>query len=290
MISIIICSKSPELLKKVSNSIENTIGIEYEIVVISNPDGQFGICEAYNRGAEIAKYSSLCFCHEDVIFHTSNWGQLVVNHLQDEATGIIGVVGCMIKPNAPSAPWIGGFPVNSVYMLQGVLNGEPYLKHVNPDNDLKSEVVVIDGLWMCCRKEVWEKNRFDQTTLKGFHGYDVDFSLQISQNYRNFVIFDILLEHLSNGGNTKTWLDATYKVHEKWNATFKILKHNITEPCERKIIANQWAIFLYTMIHLKYPRFVVIKFWILSGLIKLNIKSGLKIFAKNLFRVELKKI
>ncbi len=50
MISIIICSRDADYLRKVSENVAATIGVPYEIQAIDNSKGAYGICEAYNLG------------------------------------------------------------------------------------------------------------------------------------------------------------------------------------------------------------------------------------------------
>ena len=68
MLSIIICSVLPERLRKISQNIDETIGVEYEIVTIDNREKCWSIARAYNEGARQAKYPNLFFVHEDVMF------------------------------------------------------------------------------------------------------------------------------------------------------------------------------------------------------------------------------
>jgi hypothetical protein len=56
MISIVICSRNSSLLKSVSNSIGNTIGLDYERVIIDNADNRYTILSAYIEGVRRSKY------------------------------------------------------------------------------------------------------------------------------------------------------------------------------------------------------------------------------------------
>jgi hypothetical protein len=70
-----------------------------------------GICEAYNIGGSKAQYPYLIFCHEDIIFLTSNWGILLCqNFEQDLQIGLIGVIGGKYKSVFKSG-W--GIPANN---------------------------------------------------------------------------------------------------------------------------------------------------------------------------------
>ena len=81
MISIVICSISPERLQQVIQNIQDTIGVEYEIIAINNREKCWPIARAYNEGARKARYSNLFFVHEDVKFHSQNWGAVSYTHL-----------------------------------------------------------------------------------------------------------------------------------------------------------------------------------------------------------------
>ena len=48
MLSIIICSVSPERLEQVTRNIHDTIGVDYEIIAIANRDKHWTIAFAYN--------------------------------------------------------------------------------------------------------------------------------------------------------------------------------------------------------------------------------------------------
>ena len=57
MISIILSTYKPHLLKRVLTSIEETIGAEYEIIAIENSN-KYSICEEFNFDkSNILKYS-----------------------------------------------------------------------------------------------------------------------------------------------------------------------------------------------------------------------------------------
>ena len=99
MISIIISSFNKEYFEKLENNINITIGqIDYELIKIDN-QGIMGICEAYNIGGSKAKFPYLIFCHEDIIFHTINWGEYLLKIFNSVIKiGLLGVLGGKYKP------------------------------------------------------------------------------------------------------------------------------------------------------------------------------------------------
>ena len=110
MLSIIICSRDVDALKVVSQNVEITVGVPFEIIGIDNSNGQYSICQAYNTGAAQAKYELLCFMHEDIRFHTMEWGRKIADILQDTAIGVLGVSGGRYQVAAPAAWWGAWIP------------------------------------------------------------------------------------------------------------------------------------------------------------------------------------
>jgi hypothetical protein len=108
MISIVICSRRNTDLQQVTADIETTIGVPYEIIAIDNSQGTYGICAAYNSGVAKSRYPIVCLMHEDIKFDTANWGQIVVDILQDETIGILGVAGGNYLADNPAGWWEGG--------------------------------------------------------------------------------------------------------------------------------------------------------------------------------------
>jgi hypothetical protein len=69
---------------------------------------------------------------------------------------------------------------------------------------------------MVTRKNIWKQCRFDENLLKGFHGYDLDFSFSARKFGKVVVTHEILLEHFSLGSFTIDWLKDSLLINEKW--------------------------------------------------------------------------
>ena len=237
MISIIISSSNPEYLSAVKKNIAETIGVPYEVLAVPNGDGKKGICEVYNAAGAKAKYDVLCFMHEDVILHTQDWGKRVVEIMSDPEIGLLGIAGSEYKSLTP-APWAcpGVLPTrHKANILQRFKFVEKTTVHEyhNSENDVLSEVVAVDGVWMCTRKEIFNQFKFDEKSLNRFHGYDVDYSLQVGVKYKVFVTYDVLLEHFSEGNYSDEWLDAMFILHSK---------HKDRLPLSTKVLPKTEAI------------------------------------------------
>ena len=216
MISIIICSVSELLREEIKVNIKKTIGIEHEIIIIKNEIFKYPIAKAYNTGAAIARYPYLCFSHEDVFFHTPNWGQILIRDFKDSGARLIGVLGSTIKTKHPGSVYIGDSKLNR----QNHIQRHPYksntLSYENPNNEVLAEVCILDGLFIASTKRAWEETKFSEEYLASFHGYDIDYSIKNFLLGKIIVTYNILLEHFSHGSFSVEWLDTQIMLSKKW--------------------------------------------------------------------------
>jgi GT2 family glycosyltransferase len=219
MISIIICSRTASISDELTQNIDQTIGIPYELVIIDNSDNLYSIFSAYNEGVKRSKYEVLCFMHDDIIFKTKDWGMKVMNRFNAPKLGAIGVAGSPYYAILPGAWWSGGYICQSIY-------GEQELAY-QPNQDNALPVVVLDGVWFCVRKSLFIKIRFDDTTYNGFHYYDMDFSLQIQQTgYKLLSVYDISIQH-SSGKLDTIWLNNAILLQKKWENNLPIFSEKL---------------------------------------------------------------
>ena len=202
MISIIICSRKKDIPKRLYQNIDKTIGVDYEVIVIDNSRNKYSICSAYNEGVRRAKYSYLCFMHEDILFKTTDWGKRVISHLSDEKTGIIGNFGGHYIPDFFPAIYVDG-PITGKFIQGQTINGTYFTNEVSYQTfckDTSIEVAVVDGMWFCASKALFDSVRFDEVTFSGFHCYDLDICMQTHAIGKKVkVVLDIMLEHGSPG-------------------------------------------------------------------------------------------
>lgn len=233
MISIIISSSNSEYLKDIKINVEETIGADHELIVMDNLDGEKGLCEVYNIGSIKAKYNILCFMHEDISIKTLNWGQKVIEFFTSNPNlGLLGISGCNYKSLAPSAFTLYMQRKESLFMnnIQHFKFVDKPKEHnyLNPTKQL-TPVTSVDGVWFCTTKKISTEFPFDEAMLKGFHCYDLDFSLQVSTKYQVAVTLEILLEHYSEGNYNKCWAEDTIAVHQKWKKNLPIDLGNMTK-------------------------------------------------------------
>lgn len=217
MISIIICSRNNEISNGLYSNIETTIGVEFEIVLIDNSKNNFSIFSAYNLGIEKSKFPVLCFVHEDVLFHTRNWGDTLIKYFNNiPLLGCIGVAGATYKTKAPSGWWDirkTEWVLNIIQHCKDKVNKVESIGWINLEN--YKEVAVIDGVFIATQKSY--NLRFDGS-ISGFHGYDLNLSLEAKKMGLKVVVTrEILLEHFSKGTINKEWFIAAHYLHKKYS-------------------------------------------------------------------------
>lgn len=214
MFSIIVCSIKPDWAAALEANIARTIGLPFEMLVCDNRGTGKGICQVYNEAAARARYDLLCFVHEDVAFHTEGWGEILARALRQPDCGVVGFAGSRLKP-ATMTGWYTRREDLRCHYLQGG-GRRVHTKRCNPQQEPLSEVITLDGMCLFVRREVWDEVRFDEQRLKGFHCYDLDFTLACAQRYRNYVCQEVLIEHFSVGAYSESWYEAMRQLHAKW--------------------------------------------------------------------------
>lgn len=216
MISIIVCSINPNLRENLKKNIENSIGCDFEFLYHDNRTDGKGICAVYNMLANRAKGDYLCFVHEDVSFDSPEWGPKLTEQACDKSVGVLGFAGVGIMTQFPY--WLDRY-TNIHHFMQctndGTILNDAALQKKEKD---KEKVVVLDGMFLFCRREVWDKHRFDEQLFTGFHLYDMDFSFNVSQSYQNYVNQTVVMSHYSLGNANQTYYDGMIAFYKKWKS------------------------------------------------------------------------
>lgn len=228
MISIIISSYKENYYQLLLSNIQQTIGsVKYEVIKISNP-GLMGISKAYNQGANQAMYDDLLFIHEDIEFLKNDWGSFLIDSLQHENLGVLGVAGGIRKFNLPTGHDQG---IDEDRRL--------FVKHDKNEKDKldfykdMEPVKTLDGVFLAMRKERWKEFKFNEG-LKDFHFYDLDLSLRVSNKFTNYVTSQIPILHFSTGNFDNKWIQASLEFHQK------SYNYDFATPIETEMIRNFW--------------------------------------------------
>lgn len=231
MISIIICSRQPDIADELKKNIATTIGCDYELVVIDNSHNHYSIFSAYNEGVRRAKGDILCFMHEDILFRSNDWGRIGGVYLVDnQQVMLIGVAGCHFLSSYPF--YWAELPIISEHNLHNDCGKiiECKQEAYYGENGLV-DVVAVDGMFFIAKRQIFNFISFDEKTFTGFHAYDMDICMQvIAQGYRVCVTNRILLEHkwsetLSKGKKGYDQLRPNMELFvKKWQNVLPLVK------------------------------------------------------------------
>lgn len=250
MLSIIVCSRNKEIDPEFEKNIQDTIGMSYEIIWIDNSKNEYSIFSAYNRGVDLAKGDILCFAHEDIVFHSSDWGNILNKVFCDNQNGVVGVYGSQVAVKGRDvrvwSPYCSGQLIQGFTSLYDPMRYIPVIMgDCTTFNPVPTEVVAVDGLFMAIPKRLFDSGelRFDTDTFNGFHGYDWDICFQaIAAKKRVLAAHDIIIEHKSQGAFNDAFSLASSKLSEKWDYMLPLTKGlNPKESmeCEHKIKAHE---------------------------------------------------
>jgi hypothetical protein len=243
MISVVIASVKPELSQALRDNIEQTIGVPHEIWVHDNRHTQWGLCRIYNHYARLSQGRYIAFLHEDIHIYTSDWGRILADfYAADPQAGVVGFVGSTLKTRTPSG-WQTIETCSRIHRWKPAGNGRIRRVCQNPHGEDYAQVLTLDGFALIVPRDVWQQHPFDEALFGGFHQYDIDFSLQVALNHRNYVCFTIDIEHTS-GTFDRAWYDSCLRLHRKWGDRFP---WSIV-PCTKRRIRHAEASAAYMLV------------------------------------------
>lgn len=224
MISLIICSRTPDISVELKKNIAATIGCEHELCVIDNSNNKYNIFQAYNEGVRRSKGDILCFMHDDILYHSDNWGGVVYDCFRRfSSLGCLGVAGSFLMLDTPSSFWHSGAFCMHYYGRDESGNLEPVSVSEEKYDNVFIEVASVDGMWMCFRRSLFESIRFDDMNFDGFHCYDSDICMQVIQaGYGIGVVNGVLVEHSKRGSQDANYFKNIRIWHNKWTSNLPL--------------------------------------------------------------------
>jgi hypothetical protein len=248
MISIIICSRTPKLNPVLSQNIEQTIGCNFELIVIDNSSNKYSIFQAYNLGIQKSKGDYFCFMHDDIVFHTQNWGVKILRVFEEDfRIGLLGVAGAKIKTKMPSGWWDCPSDLKNINIIQHFPNKDKELVYMGwqTENQIE-EVAVIDGVFMFARKKDFV---FFNQEDSGFHNYDLYLSaIYHKHDFKVVVLNSLLIEHFSLGNLNAKWVEYSHVFFNKYKKLFPINKSKLNVLEFKKLELLNGFIFIERLI------------------------------------------
>jgi len=242
MFSILVCSINAAFLEKLKVNIHETIGYEFELLFWDNLANEKPITEVYNLLAAKAQYPFWCFIHEDIRFDTQRWADNLLKAFEDHPeTGLIGIAGAKYKSKTASGWSTGVAELDCCNIRHQDKDGNVQHIYMNPGNSVFEPVVNVDGVFIAIRREVWKTAHFNDVNLRGFHLYDIDFSLHVFQHWKAAVLFNIDIMHFTQGGNYgDAWVEPTLQWHQLYS---KLLPQSSGIGISQKILERKIGIF-----------------------------------------------
>lgn len=189
-------NKANTLLHNTYNKFCNTA--EYEFFIKEN--NKLSIAVTYNKAIDFAiaeKFNYIVLCHDDVIIESNLIQKLQENFKQYDVIGVAGATHCnFIKP----ALWhLMGGGVSGGKLHGAVAHGTTNNKQMTSFGEYPKHVVMIDGVFMAIKREVFTQIRFDESCPAKFHFYDLQYSIDASLAGFKVGVSDILITHASPG-------------------------------------------------------------------------------------------
>jgi hypothetical protein len=231
MISIVFSTRETDT--SYIDHLKKTCGIkEVEIISYVN-NGEYSLTQLYNKGLKESTFDIVVFCHDDLFFNKTKWGNKLIDHFKRSDYGILGIAG------TTDLPLSGKWWENPNKMV-GIVKH----KHENKTWESKYSgnfigsiipTTILDGLFFAVNKNKLMSNFSEE--IKGFHFYDVDFTFKnLILGVKIGVIFDIKLTHNSIGATNQEWEKNRISFMNKWNGILPfnlkgdIVIDNITKP------------------------------------------------------------
>jgi Glycosyltransferase like family len=184
------------------------------------------IFESYNavldRAAERDDLEALVLVHQDAELVSDYLCSTIRETLADPEVGLIGCAGAV---GVRSIAWWEASVTLSHFINRYPEHGGGDLHAFSwnwgdaPAYARTGEVETVDGFVLVLSPWVVRNLRFDEN-LGGFHGYDLDYCLQVRESGRKVVTADFRAIHhrpLEMVPDQREWIDAHIRVAEKWD-------------------------------------------------------------------------
>ena len=175
--------------------------------------------KVYNKAIDFAieeNFDAIVLCHDDVIIE-SDLAYRLPSIMQDfDVIGVAGTTECKLQEPVLWHIMGGGFGSGKLH--GAVAHGNEQHKTMTSFGSYPKQVLLLDGVFLCIKREVFTKVRFDETNPAGFHFYDLDYSLSCHREKFKLGVSDILITHASPGLKefTKEFNKGQKWFLEKW--------------------------------------------------------------------------
>lgn len=170
-----------------------------ELILESDP---YSIFAALERGRQKAKFPLVCYMHDDLQILDLDASERMHRLMGDSGAGLMGVVGSHVDERC--IPWwtanrcVGGWTWLSrekkpFYQDARITNAEP-LNHQRHPTDYEL-AWLLDGIFMVENRDV--TGDLPWMDADGWHGYDIDRSMQVHNMGADVIVGDVSVCHHS---------------------------------------------------------------------------------------------
>lgn len=193
---------------------------------VFDPPADGSVFRSYNalldRAAGLDDLEALVLVHQDAEIASADLCTTIRATLADPSVGLIGCAGAIGVRSI--AWWEASVTLSSFVNRYGEFGGGDLEAFSWSWDDAPAyartgEVETLDGFVLVVSPWVVRNVRFDES-LGGFHGYDLDFCLQVREAGRRVVTADFRAIHhrpLEMVPDQQEWIDAHIRIAEKWD-------------------------------------------------------------------------
>jgi GT2 family glycosyltransferase len=158
--------------------------INYELILINNVNNEFtSAAKALNYAATKATGDYLLFVHQDIFFYDSNILKDLLYYAQSKPNAIIGIAGT----------------TENNEVLTNILHDIPP-RPAGKRIDGIHKVETVDECLFLIDRNIFNKIKFDENSINGWHLYAVDYCLEAKKyGYPSYVIGIDNIYHRSPG-------------------------------------------------------------------------------------------
>lgn len=185
MISVVTRVQHPVLYQRMKMSASNHAWSEIDFLSEIDTVGLPKISETYNRLGSESKADVIVFAHDDAVFMTPGWDELLLQEFKNNDVEVLGVVGT--DKYEGGRLFSAGWPhAKGKYVCH--VDGRPYVKVYSKREDFV-QVKAVDPFFMAVRGDHFERVKFSPE-LDELWFYDLDFCLRSRVG-----VIDLLMGH-----------------------------------------------------------------------------------------------
>ncbi len=199
-VSVVICSIEPAKLDRAVALYRRAFAaMHHEIIAIRDARS---LAEAFNWAARRSIADVLVMSHDDVDILAGDFAERLLDHLRTfDAVGVVGST----RMDGPAVGW-SGHPNLRGWITHRAAGEASWRVDVLDPRPVSADIVILDGVFVAAKREVFRAVPYDATTFDGFHLADLDWSYRASQaGFKLGVVGDLLLVHESRGNYDATW-------------------------------------------------------------------------------------